>query len=174
MYRGRAFLQIIIIPVAIFIPIFLHSTAYGQDVPAYGCEATQRYLKNIQKPRDVRTRVDRLQAYRYIYQRLDVFTRRVERNNQPNAKNLRANVDRFYDATEAFRLNYETYDDAREDVVLVEDCSENSEDFAERLRIAREKRSIIAQDVALLKSIIQTNIPEELEVLRQRLEGEEL
>lgn len=166
--------QGLVILVAVITPLLLHGTVYGQDVTAFGCEATQRYFRNIQKPRDVRTRVDRLQAYRYMHQRLDVFTRRIERNNQPNAKNLRADVDRLYDATEAFRLNYETYDDAREAVVKVEDCAANGDTFAEKLQIAREKRAIVAQDVALLKSIIQTNIPEQLQAVQQKIEGKAL
>lgn len=161
----------------IFVSVFalasvLYGAVYAQDSPAFGCEATQRYLKNIQKPRDLRTRVDRLQAYRYIHQRLDVFTRRIERNNQPNAKSIRSNIDRLHDATEAFRLNYETYDKAREAVVLVKDCQKNDDEFSEKLKAARAARSVVAQDVALLRSIIATNIPEQLEVTQKQLQQE--
>lgn len=152
--------------------LLFHVAVHAQDTPATGCEAAQQYLKAAQKPRDVRTRVDRLQSYRYIHQRLDTFTRRVERNNQPNAKNLRANIDRLHDVTEAFRLDYEAYDEAREAVVAVKDCRRNSEEFSSRLETARSARAVVAQDVALLRSIIATNITEQLQITQQQLKNE--
>lgn len=162
--------------VAIFVLLFSvvsYSALSAQEAVRFGCEPTQRYLKNIQKPRDLHTRVDRLQAYRYIHQRLDVFARRVERNSQPNAKNLRVNVDRLHDVIEAFRLNYESYDKARDAVVSVKDCAKNSDQFTEKLQKAREEREVVAQDVALLRSIIATNIPEQLKALELQLEQKE-
>lgn len=164
---------LVVLVVAIVTPLLSHTVVYGQDVTAFGCEATQRYLRNVQKARDVRTRVDRLQAYRYIHQRLDVFIGRIERNNQPNAKNMRADIDRLYDATEAFRLDYEVYDTARDTVSTLEDCRNNTEQFANKLQEAREKRAIVAQDVALIRSIIGTNIPEQLDVIEQKLKEQE-
>lgn len=157
--------------VIIFVATLLFQTnLYAQSTIAIGCEAAQQYLKAAQKPRDLRTRVDRLQAYRYVHQRLDATVRRIERNNQPNAKNLRANVDRLNDVTEAFRLDYETYDAAREAAANVKDCRNNGSEFAQKLEEARNARATVAQDVSLIRSIIATNITEQLQVTARAMD----
>jgi hypothetical protein len=81
---------------------------------AQRCTYAQRYLNETLKPRDLKARVDRLQAYRYIYQRLDVFAARLERNNQQGAAEFRQSLDQFAKKTEAFKKNYEQYDSTSE------------------------------------------------------------
>ena len=137
--------------------------------PAQRCGLAQNYLKNIQKPRDLRARVDRLQAYQYIYQRLDVFVARLQHNNQPEAADLRASLDRLNKSTQQFKTDYESYDTAREAVVKVKDCQENFADFTAKLADAREKVATVGKDVDLIDSILSPNIKSQLGTLYQQL-----
>ncbi|MFO0971100.1 MAG: hypothetical protein U0520_01980 [Candidatus Saccharimonadales bacterium] len=138
------------------------------DVPNR-CVLAQNYLKNIQKPRDLRGRVDRLQAYRYIYQRMTNFVVRLERNNQPKAADMRANIDRLASLIEQFKNSYEQYDTAREAVVKVKDCRENAETFISALNEARAARAKVAEDIELLQSVLSPNIKTDLENLHQQM-----
>ena len=133
------------------------------------CVLAQNYLKNIQKPRDLRARVDRLQAYQYTAQRLNVFIQRLERNEQPEATNLRDNLDRFNTSIKLFKDTYESYDQARESVVKVEDCKNNYDEFSDKLTAAREKRALVSQSIELIQSILGTNVKSQLESLYQQL-----
>lgn len=133
------------------------------------CILAQNYLKNIQKPRDLRGRVDRLQAYRYIHQRMTNFVVRLERNNQPKAADMRANVDRLASLIEQFKNSYEQYDSARESVVKVKDCRVNTETFVTALNEARAARTKVAEDIELLQSVLSPNIKTDLESLHQQL-----
>lgn len=140
------------------------------EVPvAQRCALAQNYLKNIQKPRDLRARVDRLQAYRYIYQRMNVFVLRLERNNQPEATNLRASLTRLNESIEQFKKDYETYDLSREAVVKQKDCANDFNTFNSNLTKMREERARVSQNVELIQSILGTNITTQLDTLYQQL-----
>ena len=141
----------------------------ASEAPAGRCTLTQNYLKNIQKPRDLRARVDRLQAYRYIYQRLDLFVARLERNNQPEAANLRASLDRLNKSIDLFKNDYELYDQAREDTTNLKDCRTNFDDFSNKLTVARSTRTIVNQDVELIQSILNPNVKSQLDTLYGQL-----
>lgn len=133
------------------------------------CQQAQNYLKNIQKPRDLRSRVDRLQAYRYIYHRLDNFVVRLERNKQPEAADLRANMERFSELIEQFKNDYESYDVTREDVARLKDCSTNVVSFSDALSQARAARAKVGEDVQLIQSVLEANIKSDMESLYQQL-----
>ncbi len=133
------------------------------------CTLSQNYLRNIQKPRDLRARVDRLQAYRYIYQRLDIFVRRLERNSQPEAANLRASLNQFNVTIEAFKNNYETYDAARESLTEVKDCRKNIGTFQQKLQNVREKRQLVHDQVIAIEELLNPRIDSELNTLYQSL-----
>ena len=139
------------------------------EVQIERCSLTQNYLTNIQKPRDLRARVDRLQAYRYIYQRLNIFVARLERNNQPESANLRASLDRLNTSIDQFKNDYETYDQAREDVTNLKDCRDNFEDFTSRLELARSARTMVSQNVELIQSILSPNVKSQLDSLYSQL-----
>lgn len=160
--------RVITLVVLLFGLMFFASVS-AQSVDRNQCELAQNYLRNIQKPRDLRGRVDRLQAYQYIYQRMDNFVSRLERNKQPEAENLRANLQRFSQAIEQFKGDYESYDTAREAVVKISDCQSEKEVFDQRLAEAREKRVVVKSDIELIQSILNPNITSQLESLYQQL-----
>jgi len=172
-YRFIGFVFIVTVALAFSSFSLVLQVSAQEDSPtesaADRCVMAQSYLKNIQKPRDLRARVDRLQAYQYISQRLTVFVERLERNNQPEAANLRANLERLNTSITLFKDDYETYDQTREAVVSVKDCRTNFEDFSTKLAVAREKRVAVSHDVELLQSILSTNVKSQLDSLYQQL-----
>lgn len=131
------------------------------------CQRAQQYIENIQKPRDLRGRVDRLQAYRYIYQRLDVFVIRLERNNQHNAKGLRSSLDALNDQITTFKDDYEKYDQARNAVVEVDSCQKNNTTFVEALQNARQKRDAVHADILALDATLSPEVKTQLDDLHQ-------
>lgn len=145
-------------------------TEYPDDAPVVQrCLLAQNYLKNIQKPRDLRARVDRLQAYRYIYQRMNVFVLRLERNDQPEASNLRASLDRLNQSIDEFKTDYETYDSSRELVVKQKNCSDDYSTFSTNIANMREDRAQVNRTVELIESILNPNIATQLDTLYQQL-----
>lgn len=149
--------------------IFAQSELADQQSPAQRCVLSQNYLKNIQKSRDLRARVDRLQAYRYIYQRLDIFVIRLEKNNQPDAVELRNILDDFAQTTEEFKDNYEQYDVARDNVAAMKSCADNLEDFQEKLSKAREERQKVSENVRHIHDILSIDTLRQLEDLHAQL-----
>jgi glutaredoxin 2 len=162
---------IVIITLAlVLIPIAVHAqTIVEQQTPAERCSLTQNYLKTIQKPRDLRARVDRLQAYRYIYQRLDVFVIRLEKNGQPQATELRSTLETYSDKTEAFKNDYERYDKAREDLANMKDCKNSIEKFQQQLQTTRELRQKVHEDIQNIQALLSPEITGQLEVLHEKL-----
>lgn len=131
------------------------------------CRRAQQYINNIQKPRDLRGRVDRLQAYRYIYQRLDGFVIRLERNNQFQAKEMRTSLDSLYKQINVFKDDYETYDEARDKVATFNDCQKNNQQFTDALQLARQKRQIVHDDITSLDATLTPKIKTQLDNLHQ-------
>ena len=140
-----------------------------QELVTQRCQLAQNYIKDIQKPRDLRARVDRLQAYRYIYQRLDVFTKRLERNKQPEADNLRASLDDISKNIEQFKVNYEQYDAARESLTKVQNCRSNITSFQSKLETARNKRQAVNESIVSIEAILSPTVKGQLETLYQGL-----
>lgn len=136
------------------------------------CGLTQNYLKNIVKNRDLYARVDRLQAYQYIYHRLDVFVRRLERNNQAGASEMRMSLNKFNTQIESFKSNYEQYDSSREALISVTNCRKNLAQFQDKLAEARIKRSAVHQDVLDIKATLETELIEQLNTILATLKTE--
>lgn len=137
------------------------------------CALAQSYLKNIQKPRDLRARVDRLQAYQYIYQRLDKFVIRLEKNNQPQAKELRAQLNQLNGLINNFKASYESYDQSRESVSKLQDCRNHMDELEQRLNEARLQRQAVYDSVQQIQTLLRPAVVEQLTILHQSLLAEE-
>jgi predicted DNA-binding protein YlxM (UPF0122 family) len=145
----------------------------NQQTPAERCSLTQSYLRTIQKPRDLRARVDRLQAYRYIYQRLEVFVIRLEKNNQSNAREFRTKLDEFGRATDSFKNDYEQYDQTREALTNIKDCKNSINAFQEKLQTTRIQRQKLYDDVTRIGQILSPEITTQLDTLYEKLQATE-
>ncbi len=164
-------LAVIILGVGLF---YLQVNAQDESTPtsqmvAQNCSSAQTYLKTILKPRDLRARVDRLQAYSYVYQRMDVFVSRLERNNQPQAVELRQTATNLQTSTKSFKDDYESYDQAREKLTNLSDCSKHASEFEQLLNDARNKRAQVSSDVASIKVLLNETFQTELQSLYQQL-----
>jgi hypothetical protein len=144
------------------------SGAVTAEVVSQQCLFSQDYLKSTLKPRDLRARVDRLQAYRYIYQRLDIYVSRLERNNQPGAKELRASLNDLHTKTEEFKNAYETYDATRELSSKYQGCNKSPDQFLKSIDSTRMARQNVNAKVVELKNLLDLNIKHQLEVLYQQ------
>jgi TolA-binding protein len=147
-------------------------STYAQDQSgddsAARCRISQSFITTTIRPRDLRARVNRLQAYRYIYSRLDTFVQRLEHNDQSYATELRADLNQLSDKIERFKEDYEVYDQARQNVINQNECSKNFTTFQEKLEIARVNRQQVGTDVAEIQSILET-IKGRVVQLRQEL-----
>ncbi len=144
-------------------------TQTNEELITERCALAQNYLDTIQKPRDLRTRVDRLQAYLYIYQRFDMFTARLERNTQPGAAQMRTTLNSLNRNIEAFKNNYESYDEAREAVVAEKDCRNNINEFQSKLQTARARRQAVHDTVVRIEKIFEPTITGQLDTLYTEL-----
>lgn len=133
------------------------------------CSQAQSYLKTIQKPNDLRARVDRLQAYTYIYQRMDIFVERLEHNKQPLAQQFRENTDSLQSSIGAFKRDYESYDVARDRLTDLKNCQKNVSEFQHRLDDAREKRTQVNTDITKLDQLLGPTFQTQLTDLYQQL-----
>ncbi len=169
--KSRLLTLLIIISALVVVPqlVRAQSAVVDQQTPEQRCGLTQSYLKTVQRPRDLRARVDRLQAYRYIYQRLEVFVVRLEKNDQPNAQKLRTNLDDLDRATDTFRNDYEQYDLAREQLATMKDCHKSIEEFQRKLQVARTQRQKVYEDVARIQNILSPEITTQLDELNTTL-----
>ncbi len=141
--------------------------AVDSTVVSQQCGLAQDYFDATLKPRDLRARVDRLQAYRYIFQRLDIYVGRLERNNQPGAAELRTHLNEFSKQTEAFKNSYETYDSTRELAATYKNCSSDPETFLKRVNAARVERQNVHTSVESLDILLNQTIKNQLELLHQ-------
>lgn len=163
----------IIIAIALILGTLLGSgNLYAQQPLEKRCKVAQQYLKNVQRTNDLRARVDRLQAYQYINQRLDLFVTRLEKNSQPMADQLRSELDNMQEITDDFKRHYEAYDEARDQVVNLEDCSNKVARFQELLLAARDKRTAVYKDVVQIQNA-QSGLLQQLEALNSELKASE-
>lgn len=169
--KSRLLTLLIIISALVVVPQFVRaqSAVVDQQTPEQRCGLTQSYLKTIQRPRDLRARVDRLQAYRYIYQRLEVFVVRLEKNDQPNAQQLRTQLDDLGRTTDTFRNDYEQYDQAREQLATMKDCHKSIEEFQRKLQVVRTQRQKVYEDIARIQTILSPEITTQLDELNKTL-----
>lgn len=160
-------LFIAVLIVAPSTPMFAQELSTSGGAPtresiAQRCTYAQRYLNETLKPRDLKARVDRLQAYRYIYQRLDVFAARLERNNQQGAAEFRQSLDQFAKKTEAFKKNYEQYDSTRDLAAKYENCQKRPDEFQEYVNATRIAREKVAKDVADIHTLLDVSVMSQL------------
>lgn len=134
------------------------------------CSLAQGYLKDIQKPRDLRTRVDRLQAYRYIANRLDIFVTRLERHRQPGASQLRISHKNLMLDIDNFKSQYEEYDQARDEVINVKNCRNNITKFQTALDAARLKRQEVNASVNAVQNALDPIIKTQLSDVYNQLQ----
>jgi hypothetical protein len=150
---------------------FAGSKVNAQDQPddtAARCRISQNFIISTIRPRDLRARVNRLQAYRYIYGRLDTFVQRLENNDQQYAAELRTDLDNLNTQIDSFKDDYEVYDQARQDVINQKDCPNNFTVFQEKLEIARVNRQQVGADVSAIQSTMEA-MKSKIELLRQEL-----
>lgn len=161
--------KIFFVSALVFGIFLLPKHAFLQSQPSQAaerCLLTQSYLKNIQKNRDLHARVDRLQAYQYIYQRMDVFVRRLERNGQSQAVEMRATLDQLTKQLEVFKKHYEEYDQAREAVANVPDCKNKLPEFQDKLSTARDKRATLQNDLAEIQNLLDPALKTQLQTVQ--------
>ncbi len=118
------------------------------------CLVAQQKLAGPVRERDLRTRVDRMQAYLYVHERLDIFTQRLENNNQPFAAQMRTMTSELNALTTQFKTDYETYDIARTKTSSTKDCSSNTEQFSENLEATRSARKKVNEDVVAINALL--------------------
>lgn len=135
------------------------------------CGRAQRNLRGPVRDQDIRTRVDRLQAYRYISRRLDIFTQRLENNDQPSAQELRQQVSQLDESIDEFAASYETYDGMRDSLSRMANCGDNAELFQTRLSDVRQARSAVNTDVAKIHTTLDTNVRNQISDLISKLEA---
>ena len=135
------------------------------EVVSQQCSQSQRYLKETLKPRDLRARVDRLQAYRYIYQRIDIYVERLEKNNQNGAKELRVSVNKLLEKIDEFKNTYETYDTTRELAANFQNCSKTPGQFIKSIDASRIERQKLANLITDINQILEKDINDQLQNL---------
>ncbi len=156
--------------IALLILSILVPAARAQELDqASRCVLAQNNLKNIQRPRDLEGRVDRLQAYQYIYDKIDTFVVRLERNQQPQSADLRASLVRLKGTIEDFKNDYEKYDAARDSVTKLSNCAQNTDEFNVRLQSARQARIKVNEDIQLIESILGSSVKNQVDSLYRQL-----
>lgn len=138
------------------------------------CNQAQNYLSGTLRLRDLRARVDRLQAYQYINQRVDGFVRRLERHDQPQATELRLTVTKLNSLINNFKSDYEMYDTAREQLASLRDCQDQPAVFARNLQTARGRLQTVEKDIQTIEDLLNKQVVKDLRTLETKLERERL
>lgn len=155
--------------------IFVRGVVLAQAGPsetsnyAQQCQVAQGNLNSSVKNHDLRSRVYRVQAYQYIHQRLDIFTQRLENNNQAHAADLRTQTDQLQTDITTLTVDYEAYDSARDAVALLKDCRNNQLQFTKKLADMRTKRQKLNDDVVRIDSLLGTSIHADISDLYNQL-----
>lgn len=139
------------------------------DVIAMNCQQSQAYLKNDLKNKDLKTRVDRLRAYQYVHKRVDLFVSRLENHRQPRATDMRLIVSQLELAIASFKLNYETYDAAREKLANLSRCQDNVDEFKKLLEEARVELNKVVQSTKSIETLISERFLRGLDQLEDSL-----
>jgi len=93
-----------------------------------------------------------------MYQKLDIFVQRLENNDQPGAKDLRAKTTELGTQITKFRDDYEAYDKNRDKVTKIDNCSKNIVSFDRALQNARDSRAVVHQDVVDLDEMLSSSV----------------
>lgn len=151
--------------------LLVRGTALAQtdEQLASHCSVAQDNLRGPVRSTDLQTRVSRLQAYQYIHQRLDVFTQRLENNNQPYAAELRTKTDKLDTLVKAFKADYESYDTKRSAVASLKNCGNNQPEFMKKLESARQSRAVVSRDVAEIEALLSADVKTDISSLYGQL-----
>lgn len=166
-------IAVLALPLAGIFALSVHAQTTSSDYELR-CEGAQSTLRTSVRSRDLHTRVDRLQAYRYIEKNLDAFTQRLENNDQPEAEQFRELTTQLATLIDQFTNNYEEYDAARDSVSDIEGCRGNFEAFQKNLYDAREKRAKVSADVADIHSLLDSDVRNQLSTLLETLQQSEV
>lgn len=145
-------------------PVIAQETSVSPDDATISerCKITQSYLNDKLKERDIRNRVDRLQAYNYIYQRFDTMTIRLEKNHQPGAQPMRSEMEKLHAAIGSFKSAYEVYDVGRDQLANLAKCAERPAEFRAQLEDVRRKRQSLADSVVSVQTILRPDLETQL------------
>lgn len=144
--------------------LLFRGTSYAQSDSkvevGYGarCSIAQGQLGGTIKAQDLKTRVYRVQAYQYIHKRLDIFTQRLEHNDQPHAFDLRAQTNQLDASITALAADYESYDAAREAVASLKNCANNQQNFVSLLDTMRAKRQKVNDDISSIDGLLGISV----------------
>lgn len=135
------------------------------------CFNAQSYINNTLRDNDLRSRVDRLQLYEFMYSNLKTLSDRLDTNKQPQAAQMNKLVNRLRNKIDDFKSNYEAYDSARDRVGKLKNCNSNQADFESLLLNAQNKRGVVAKDVTSLHEILAGDALDELSVVKATLDS---
>lgn len=167
--KKRLYYLIILVVGIVFLGSSQLTLAASRAETAEHCQKAQDYLQTTIKPRDIKGRVDRLQAYQYIYQELDGFARRLENNHQTGAKALRTELSTYDKLIERFKIDYEIYDQSRDATVRISNCQKNVDDFIIRLKATRDARAQLTDDITVLTKSINSGLLGQLKLIQKEL-----
>ena len=166
-------MKIRILVISLFAVLLPAVATFAQEVSiepilTENCKQAQSYLNITLKKRDLHARVDRLQAYRYIYQRLDSFVNRLEKNNQPGAQDLRTDLSVLNTKIENFKNDYETYDASRDLVANMTQCLSKKSEFEKNIIVMQANRAAVNTDVSSIRVLLEDTIKGRLDTLYQQ------
>lgn len=118
------------------------------------CKNAQSYARTSLRKNDLIARVDRAQAYQYMYERLEQLAQRLEHNKQAGAPPVRKSLTLFSKKIIVFKDAYESYDAARDSFSELADCQNNMKEFTARLQTMRQERKAVNQAVGDINTLL--------------------
>jgi hypothetical protein len=116
------------------------------------CYSAQSFIKNTVRKNDLRSRVDRLQVYEYMYDNLNSISIRLAINKQPGSQQMAKLIKELRVKIDKFISDYEKYDQSRDTLTNLSDCSKNTKEFEALLSRTRNDRARVALDVKKVES----------------------
>lgn len=127
-----------------------------RDVISTHCQSIKDDLKNIQRA-DSKTRIYLGGHYEAILNKFIIpLNIRLIENNLSTAE-LVENQNEYAKAKVAFANDFVTYQQSLEELVGV-DCKNNPNEFYEKLKIVRQKRKTMRQDIDKMKVLISGHV----------------
>lgn len=141
--------------------LFVSATAVAVSEMQLGvisehCDKIKDNLKKVQREDSVvRTHIG--PYYNTILEKfMKPLNLRLVENNMVDTR-LFDNQSNFATAQDTFRNDYNDYQRALEELLLV-DCKNEPEKFYDQLEVTREKRQIVNQDVSKMQSLVQEQV----------------
>ena len=135
------------------------SKVQSQNISASQCEVAVNYLSKELKSADLRARVDRLAVYEYVYQYLELLTKRLNYNKQPDYEVLKKTLVMYREDIDYFVNSYEKYDESRQELANM-DCQKDLPRFTvqlSKLRSDRKTLELATNDVQRMLRISMKN-----------------